>query len=397
MKINYITFLSLSSLKTRKLRSILTIFGVAIGIALIVFLISLGSGIQRLIENRVSNVEELTLIDVMQGEASLLAMDDSAVDSISELNGVVAVSPSLKYSAQINYKKSSTDIALYGIKPDFTELEGVRISTGENIQSHDGEPVIVLSNSAASLIGFVNLEDTIGQEIELIVYQSNQLSNSPITKTVKIIGITKEDEEPIAYVPISYLKSISELNNEKYDMIRVKVENQGDMENIKQTLIMTGYQIDTVADTIGKIDRFFLIIELIVGGIGAIAIIVASLGSLNTLTVSLLERTKEIGLLKALGATGKDVYRLFIIESLVIGVAGGIIGFIFGIVFGEVSNYVLNIVAQRYGGEAIDIFHTPFLLIIIICVVVLLISILIGMYPAKRAAKINILDALKHE
>jgi putative ABC transport system permease protein len=158
-----------------------------------------------------------------------------------------------------------------------------------------------------------------------------------------------------------------------------------------------GYQVDSIADTVGQIDKIFMIFQMVVAGFGAIALFVAAMGALNTLTVSLLERTREIGLMKSLGGTSRDIYKMFLVEAVVIGMTGGIIGIGAGLGLSELVNMGLNVLAKKAGGQPVDIFFTPLYFIGLIIGLVFIISIITGLYPARRAAHINPLDALRYE
>ena len=117
----------------------------------------------------------------------------------------------------------------------------------------------------------------------------------------------------------------------------------------------------------------------------------------NTMTISLLERTREVGILRALGATGRDVWLIFLFESVSMSIFAGILGILLGFFLSSTSNYVINIIAVRFGGEAVSLFSAPLWLHIAIMSIALLVGFVTGFYPAHRAAKLNPLEALRHE
>lgn len=417
MRIDFSLYLSSKNLQKRKLRSFLTIGGMAVGIGLIIFLVSLSFGLQRLIQNRITNVEALTVLDVSKGESTLLKLNQETVGQFEKLDNVKDVSPSVSLSGQVVKEGAVTDVAIYGIVPSFISLEGVKVRFGGNFSAPDAKEIIVTS-TALNLIGFADFEQAIGQPITLKILVPTVREGSaekdlvPKEEQVTVVGVIVNEEEDlsIGYIPLAFLESlgfvgeysetkvkVSKEDLKEYNLARIKVSDQAKLPEVRKQIEAMGYQVDSVADTVGQIDRIFFVVEIVVGGFGAIALFVAAIGSLNTLTVSLLERTREIGIMKALGATSGDIYRLFLVEAIVIGLSGGILGVGVGIGAGEAVNAGINVLAQRLGGQSVDIFSTPVAFIAIIIFIVFLVSLVTGLYPAYRAAKINVLEALRYE
>ncbi|MFZ6036328.1 MAG: ABC transporter permease [Patescibacteria group bacterium] len=416
MQLGFTVLLSSTNLRRRKLRSFLTIGGMAVGISLIVFLVSIGFGLQRLVRSQIANVEALTILDVSKGESTLLQLNDEVVDDFKNLENVKDVSPSLSLSGQITNGASVTDVAIYGTDPKFLSYEGVKISYGNGFSGED-KPEIVLTKTALSLIGFETPQESIDQKMNLRLLVPKKIEGSteeelvPTDVLVTVAGAINEDKElSLAYVPLEYLKSlgykpdysaarvkVNDGEDAEYNVARIKVEDEAALPQVRQQIESMGYQVDSVADTVGQIDKIFVVFELIVAGFGAIAMFVAAIGALNTLTVSLLERTREIGLMKTLGATAVDIYRLFLVEAIVIGMTGGLIGIGLGWLAGQGLNYLMKYLANRLGGDPVEIFYTPFIFVLLIAAIIFIISVITGVYPARRAAKINALDALRYE
>jgi ABC-type antimicrobial peptide transport system permease subunit len=148
---------------------------------------------------------------------------------------------------------------------------------------------------------------------------------------------------------------------------------------------------------VSEISRVFSLFRVILGIFGLIALIVAALGAFNTLTISLLERIREVGLFKALGMRNKDIYKLFLTESLFIGIFGGTLGLILGGFLGQGINVILKFMAQRAHAEAIPLFITPWFFALGVALFSVVVGFLTGWYPSKRAVKIDPLDALRYE
>ncbi|MFA6908783.1 MAG: FtsX-like permease family protein [Patescibacteria group bacterium] len=416
MRLSYILYLSFSNLGKRKLRSFLTIGGMAVGIALVVFLVSFGFGLQQLIRNQITNVEALTVLDVSKGESTLLKLNDETIDQFQQLNSVDKVSPSLSLSGQIAQNEAVTDAAIYGIEPSFLSIEGVKVSSGEEFSGSEAQEIIITA-TAVGLIGFENSTDAIGRDLTLKVLVPSVIEGTQeedlISKEVpvKVRGIIEDtDDLSIIYTPIKFLETlgfkpdyqqakvkVGAVDDKEYNLAKIKVEDESKLPEVRKQIEAMGYQVDSIADTVGQIDKIFLIFQAIVGAFGAIAMFVAAMGALNTLTVSLLERTREIGLMKSLGSTSGDIYRLFLTEAVLIGLTGGLVGIGLGIGLAELVNAALVFLAKRVGGEPVDIFYYPLIFLAAVVFIVFMVSVVTGIYPARRAAKINPLDALRYE
>ncbi len=398
MKLAYILFLSTSNLKNRKLRSFLTIGGMIIGISAIVFLVSLGFGLQRLIKDRVTNIDALTILEVTTGESLLLKIDEKAMDSFKAIPNVVDVSPSINLSGQALYNNAGTDIAVFGINPAYAVLEGTRIVNAGRALNEGVDDEALLTTTALELLGVENRQDVLGESIRLKVFVPDPESETgeQVSEdvSVKVVGVIEDEELSIAYIPLDIL---TPFGVKEFDMAKVKVTERTKLTDARVLIETQGYRVDSLADTVGQIDQIFVVFQVVMAGFGLIAMFVASLGAFNTLTVSLLERTREVGIMKALGSTRRDIYRLFLAESWVISVTGGMAGIAVGWGSGALANLGLNYLANRFGGEPVDVFYTPWLFIILMLAIALAIGFITGVYPANRASKLNPLDALRYE
>ena len=394
MRTSYILQLSIGNLKNRKLRSFLTVGGMMIGIGSIVFLVSLGFGLQRLVVSQIANVEALTVLDVTTGSSALLAVDNDTIESIAKVEGVTQISPSINLSGQIKYQNFVTDLVAFAIDPQFIVLEGVDVIQGDIFAPDQGATVI--STTLADLLGFPNSADAVGQTVkyELLSPSTSAGAESEVKILEVVVTGVIDDELAIGFLPLDVVR---ELGFSRYNLVRVKIADQNDLVPVRSQIESLGYQVDSVADTVGQIDRIFFAFQIVMAALGFIAMFVASLGTFNTLTVSLLERTREIGIMKSIGATRKDIYFMFMVESVVIGFFGAFLGVIVGIFMGWLLNIAINMLASRYGGSSVDVFYTPLIFIFLLFAGVFLMSVITGVYPARRAAKLNPLDAIRYE
>ena len=175
-------------------------------------------------------------------------------------------------------------------------------------------------------------------------------------------------------------------------------QDRADVANLRKQVESMGFQTVSAIDTVDQIDKVFQIFNIVLGAFGAIGMVIAILGMFNTLTISLIERTKETGLMMALGSRKRDVSRLFIIEALMLSISGAIIGIIFAITAELITNGILNSYAHSRGvSESFNLFANPWWLQIAMIVFMLIIGLLVAILPAKRAERINPIDALRQE
>jgi putative ABC transport system permease protein len=162
-------------------------------------------------------------------------------------------------------------------------------------------------------------------------------------------------------------------------------------------IIKNGYRVSTVIDTVQDIKKIFFWIRAVMASLGLIAIFVASIGMFNTLTISLLERTREIGIMKALGVKRWDIGRLFITESLLMGWVGGALGVALAFFFQQLTLFALSLVASASAGTVPVIFYNSWYIVGGFILFALMIALVTGLYPARRATTINPIDAIRYE
>ena len=182
-----------------------------------------------------------------------------------------------------------------------------------------------------------------------------------------------------------------------YSSIAVKVTRPQHTQDVEDRIRKLGYSAFSLNDALEGAKRAFLILDIILGLVGSIALAVASLGIMNTMVMSILERTREIGIMKAIGGSDSDVRRIFLIEAAVIGVIGGIAGLILGWAVGRVINFGANQYIVSQGGTAGNLFSIPAWLIGSAIAFSIFVSLAAGAYPARRAARLDPNQALRHD
>lgn len=390
--------MAFGNLRRNKMRTSLTVSGVVVGIGAIVFLVSLGFGLQALMVSKVANLEALTVITVRPGNKEETVINQQTLDKFQVLGEVADISPILSYPAQIMEDKSSSETVLYGVKPKYFDLEDIKVDYGEKFSGDEAEEVIVSASSLKAL-NLTEPDKVLGKTLKFRVIQLDASGNikkghENDTIDLKVVGMTAEDTIKYAYVP---LPVVQKLDGSQYQSVKVKVAQRKQVTTVRKAIESMGFPTTSVKDTVDQIDQAFVIIRSVLGGFGMIALFVAAIGIFNTMTISLLERTHEIGIMKAIGGRNKDVARMFTSEAAIIGLMGGLLGVGSGWLLGTAMNGLVNFIAESVGGEANTLFSYPLDFLGIVVLFSFLVSTFAGIWPARRASKLNPLEALRYE
>jgi putative ABC transport system permease protein len=227
---------------------------------------------------------------------------------------------------------------------------------------------------------------------DLLANATEKVESAPTDYT--IVGVTPEESTPIFYVPFIDLRTLGVAN---YSQVKVVAKNQTDLAKIRKQIEAMGYTTRSVADTVAQINSLFATAKTLLLLLGMVALAVAALGMFNTLTVSLLERTREVGLMKAMGMKSSEVKELFLTESMTMGFFGGVLGIVAGFVLGKLLGLILSFFAIFKGVGYIDVSYLPLSFVLVILLLSLIVGLATGIYPAKRATKISALNALRYE
>lgn len=206
-----------------------------------------------------------------------------------------------------------------------------------------------------------------------------------------VVGVVEDDNRPLVYVPLGDVMS---MEVERYTGLRVLSQDEASLERVRTRIESMGFMTFSMVDTLLQVERLFQVMRLLMILVGLVGLGVAVLGMFNTLTVSLLERTREVGIMKTLGTTNRDVMRIFIVESLLLGALGGVAGLMIGWVFGLGVNTFFWTIRGLMG---VSLFVTPWYLTLIVLVMSTGVGLLTGLLPARRTRRISALDALRYE
>lgn len=394
----FIFKLALKNLFTHRMRTVLTLIGIIIGISAVVFLISFGSGIQKLVTDQITGGDAFQLIDVGTGNSQVVRLNSDMVSKISAIGSVSSVETITNLGAKAKKADNLMDTALFATNSDYLDWSGKKIRFGANLPK-DNSTKVVVNTSYLAFITSDNPETALGKKVNFDVIAPKELAKSGEVKTYpdqqfEIVGIIKDDSSPSVYINLS---ATGGYNLSDFSQAKVRISDRAKSGTIRKQIEAYGLKTEYVGDTVSQVEQVFSIFKIVLGSFGFIALLVALLGMFNTLTISLLERIKEVALMKILGMNRKDVSNLFITEALTLGMVGGIVGIIWGMILGKIANSILNIFATRAGGDAVSVFYYPWSLLLGVALVAILVGFITGIYPARRAAKVNALDVLRYE
>lgn len=381
-------------------RTLLTILGMSIGIGAILFLVSFGYGLQRALLERITTSDALSTLDVMQDASDGSAIDDIVVEQIVELSGIHAVYPAREFAAQGSVDALTTDLLATVAAPAFLRLTNVTMEAGEilrDVSPHD----VVITSAAARIFMQDEPLRAIGKNMQITFFLAEDTARSVdatrtrVTEpvTYRVGGIVK-GEEPRVWV---HDASLASLALGPYSHLKVQATSTDVLPQLREQIIAKGFVVSALSDTIDEANKIFHIIQVILMLFGVVALVVSAIGMFNTMTITLLERTEEIGIMKSIGASDAIIASLFIMESTLMGFLGGVGGLVIGSVGGELFNILVNLLAVRLGGQSVDMFYSPLWFIALIIIFGAVVGFLTGIAPARRASRIDPLDALRYK
>jgi ABC-type antimicrobial peptide transport system permease subunit len=221
---------------------------------------------------------------------------------------------------------------------------------------------------------------------------SGRLQSQEDTYTIK--GVVEDDNSSYYYYQIADAKR---LGITVYSQLKVLANTKDNLTEVRKKIEFLGLKTDSTADTVTQIESLFKTLRIILGFLGTIALAVASLGMFNTMTVSLLERTREVGVMKAMGMLSNEVRELFLAESMIMGVGGGVFGILLGFSLGKILSLILTSISVVKGQGVINIAYIPWFFTVFILTISFIVGMATGWYPSKRARQISALNALRYE
>jgi putative ABC transport system permease protein len=450
MKPRDLTDLALRNLREAILRNALTTLGVAVGVASLVAMLSLGVGLQQLASKRLSQSGLFDTIFVTpktnfrgMGRPQRTAasdkpphpLDDDARKDLEKLPNVIEVYPQIRFFTEVRFDKKPFAAVVAGMPESSRNSGAFDGMQGSFFSSPTADEVILqvefakeLSDKPSSLVGEnLTLRYAERQAIPAAAVPGGSEAADPnggftvVPKDLqlKIVGIV--ETEPAAgfggagnarvLMPLQTASTLraAQVNDLRdivagtaegkvtYPSLSVRAKKPSQVEALEASIKDLGFNAFSLLDASKSLRTFFSVFDMLLGIFGSLALAVATLGIINTLVMAILERRREIGVLKALGAADSDVQQLFFVEAGVMGFLGGILGVAFGWLLGRAITLGTNLYLHRQNLNPIELSSVPWWLMIGGLVFAVLVSLAAGLYPASRAAKLNPIDALRYE
>jgi putative ABC transport system permease protein len=451
MKARDLTDLAVRNLREAILRNLLTTLGVAVGVASLVAMLSLGVGLQQLASKRLSQSGLFDTIFVTpknsfrgmgrpQREAESdkppRPLDEEARKEFEKLPNVIEVYPQIRFFTEVRFNNKPYATVVAGLPESSRNSGAFDGMQGSFFSSPTADEAILQIEFAKDLSE--KPQSLLGQEITLRYAErqaipaaasdasspaapetSGGFSVVPKELRLKIIGVV-ETEPAAGYggygnarllmplqtaatlraAQVNDLRDIvrgSAANQVTFPSLSVRAKSPSQVEALEASIKSMGFNAFSLLDASKSLRTFFSVFDLLLGIFGSLALAVATLGIVNTLVMAILERRREIGVLKALGAADTDVQQLFFVEAGVMGLLGGFLGVLFGWLLGRAITFGTNVYLKRQALNPIELSSVPWWLIVAAIVFAVLVSLAAGLYPASRAAKLNPVDALRYE
>jgi putative ABC transport system permease protein len=457
MKPRDLTELAVRNLREAILRNSLTTLGVAVGVASLVAMLSLGVGLQTLASERLtkSGLFDAVFVTSRRGfggpgegppkpnpiaREKFKPLDEDARQQFAALPNVVDVYPQIRFLTDVRYSGTSFSTNVLGVPESSRSMSAFSSITGSYFSSPTADEAILqqdfakeLSPQPATLVGKeITLRyaerravssDEIAKEkdidTQLDEMMSGGISIVSREKKLRIAGVI--DSDPSAgiggfgggrvFLPIKVAEQLNPAQaNDVQDFVRgggsgkptyaaltVRVQNPKNVLQVEDAIKKSGYNAFSLLDAARNLRLVFTVFDLFLGLFGSLALTVASLGIINTLVMAILERRREIGVLKALGATDGDVKNLFFAEAGAMGLVGGIFGVTLGWLIGQALTWGTTIYLRRQDLPSVKISYVPWWLAASAIIFAIAVSLVAGLYPAARAAKLNPVEALRYE
>jgi putative ABC transport system permease protein len=397
----FLAHLAIMNVLRQRLRAFLTIGGIALSTAIMVLLFGLGAGLQKMVTEQISRTDLQNVVTVSSKNMQSIKLDSEVISKIQSISGVTSLEQVANLSGQVTYHDIALVIPVYGVTSDYFKLSPIDKTAGET----DGQMVgdahnIILSEGALKAFGMSH--NVVGKTISLnvTITKDNATKQAETTKQVAatdfvVRGIVDKGTTPIGYIPAEFLFK-NGVNNAS--QLKVEVAYNDKIGAVRESIEQLGYTTTSVQVAIAQVNRIFGIIRRILVVFACITILVTVFGTVNTITIELVEATRQIGFLRVMGIRREDVGRLFMMQSIILSVSGVVVGVSAGLLFGLFTNGIIQALAGDSSAstqQGIYVYQIPILPIIIMLVLSIMLGWVIGLLPAKRAVRINPLAALK--
>lgn len=445
--------LAARNLRESLLRNSLTTLGISVGVASLVAMLSLGIGLQQMASRRlqraglfdtvvVSSRRDLRSFNREQetegpAPAQSPELDENARTKITAIPGVIEAYPDLRFIAELRFDDKPHLTMIAGLPLSSKSSDGFEGMQGNFFSGDTAHEVILQKMFAAELLGKTarNPDEVNAREVAqpllgkqmVLRYAERESGNAAADSAsysvisrelpLTIVGVADLDPDSMRgnfrarlFIPQKLMEGLHAMqayesrdsthatsNEPVYSTIVARVSGAGKVDSVEQAIKKLGFNTFSILDASKGLQTFFKIVDSFLFIFGSLALTVACIGIVNTLVMAILERRREIGIMKAIGASDSDVRGLFFAEAGAMGMLGGLFGVIMGWVIGRVINFGTNIYFQRLGIPHEKLWAVPWWLVAAAMGVAFGVSLISGLYPASRAAKLDPVQALRYE
>lgn len=383
--------------RTRPARTWLTILGIGVGIAAVVVLVGLGYGLQGILLEKIVFGEAMLSLSVTAPASKVLVLDDNMVKEFLSYDNVQDVAPLASFPSMVTYEGLNGSMVLQGTNVKYFSYAGVVPSKGRVLQDGDSKKVVITS-ATLQLFEVKNADEVLGKRMKFKVFipisGTEDSQEVPLEDEYEIVGIIDDETTIAGFIPIKDFTS--KFSIPYYEKARVKVSGSEFLPATEAKIIAKGFIVTALSKTVEQANKIFQGVQAVLAVFGGISLLVSAIGMFNTMTVTLLERTKEIGIMRTIGGSPFSIKILFLTESVLMGFLGGMMGIAIGVGGGFAMNYGLNLLATRMGGTAIQLFRFPLVFLLFVAAFSAVMGFLTGIFPSKRAASLNPLDAIRY-
>jgi putative ABC transport system permease protein len=360
-------------------------------------------------------------------------LNDDTIKELTSMANVREVYPSIRVPVEAKFGDESEGTLAAGVPMSAKDQGSFQSIPYGRFLSSDTAAECLLSLDMAKRIDDANPQSLVGKDLTLAhgALGSGAATAQPVPGAMpsanasridvpfKIVGIIERETGPFAgaaavsgvMIPMGRAREIllatrtltqalapgRGVGNAPYNQLIIKVQHPQNVQDVEEQIRKKGFSAFSLNDALQGAKRAFILLDIVLSLIGSIALAVSSLGIVNTMVMSILERTREIGIMKAIGGSDGDIRKIFLIEASAIGFLGGVSGVILGWIVGRIVNFGANVYIQNQGGTPGNLFSLPFWLIGGAIGFSISISLIAGSYPAARAARLDPIRALRHD